>query len=72
MGVSEYDVLIDEFISLEQGVTTSYYTHLEVVDDTFAIQKVVGDSKEVPVQCFAPWILAFQFIIAGFGIDESK
>jgi hypothetical protein len=30
---------------------------LEVVDNAFAVQEVIRDGKEVPVQSFAPWIL---------------
>ena len=29
-------------------------------------------NKEIPIQGFAPWILAFQFIVARFRIDGSK
>ena len=37
-------------------------TYLEIIDDGLAIQIVVDDSEEVPVQRLAPWITAFHFL----------
>lgn len=36
--------------------------YLEVVDDTFAVEEVVGDHKEVPIQGLAPWVPPPAFI----------
>ena len=39
-------------------------TYLEVVDDTLAVEEVVCDGEEVPVQSLAPWIPASHVLFA--------
>lgn len=39
--------------------------YLEIVDNALTVQEVVGDSKEIPVEGLAPWVLAFQIGLVG-------
>ncbi len=43
------------------------HVYLEVVDDTLAIEEVVRDSEEVPIERLAPWV-ALASILCAAGI----
>lgn len=42
--------------------------YLEVVDDALPIQKVVGNSEEIPIEGLAPWILALEVRLGLAGV----
>ena len=47
-------------------------TYLEVVDNALAIEKVVCDGEEVPVQRLAPWVPAADVPLAIFPLQGEK
>ena len=54
LGIGENNVLEHHNRQMCQWRSTRYITYLEVVDDALAIQKVVRNREEVPVQGLAP------------------
>lgn len=52
LSVGKDDVLTKELGRILRCTLSK--THLEVVDDTFAIQEVVDNCEEIPVQGFTP------------------
>ena len=47
-------------------------TYLEIVDDTLAVEEVVCDGEEVPVQRLAPWVPAADIALAIFPLQREK
>ena len=52
--------------------TQSTDSYLEVVDDTLAIQKVVGNREEVPVQRFAPGIFVVHLLAVALPLEGEE
>ena len=59
LGIGENNVLEHHNRQMCQWRSTRYITYLEVVDDGFTIKEIVCCGEEIPVEGFAPWVLAF-------------
>ena len=47
-------------------------TYLEVVNDALAVEEIVCDGEEIPVEGLAPWIPAADVALAIFPLQREK
>lgn len=58
----------DEAVVHRKGDKVGVDKHnvLEVVDDRFAVEEIVGDDEKVPVEGFAPWVFRVGDFLGSF------
>ena len=54
------------------GCRSLIVSYLEVVDDAFSVQVVIGDRKEVPVEGLAPGIFLLRRLLSIDGFDRKE